>query len=339
MKLIRNIIIALGLIAGHGIVHAQDKLDLDSILRDKESMTQSEMEEAGSGDRKQFKIKTDTDISAIAVGDVYKNDEKTFFKVVSIMSQGAKGGSFMVERANGVTDAGKKLVKVSGNGPAAIVARTTLIDLYLMGGPFLHPIAVLFIVMVVLFFNSLILYREKRQFPARFVEEAEKLLVSGDIKQFDDLAAKEKGMMAAVCRAMTYRIEHSTMEDIKHRVEVAAGKQIARLRIPVKALNLVAVAAPLLGLLGTIIGMVIVFEAVAGTSGAAKASALAAGIRVKLFSTAFALIVAIPALFMYFYFNQKLGVLIADCEHMSERFLHLIAMRKRNDTAAPGDKW
>jgi biopolymer transport protein ExbB len=138
---------------------------------------------------------------------------------------------------------------------------------------------------------------------------------------------------------MVYRLEHSTMEDIKHRVEVAAGKQVARLRIPVKAMNLVAVAAPLLGLLGTIIGMVIVFEAVAGSTGAAKASALASGIRVKLFSTATALMVAIPALFLYFIFNQKLSVLISECEIVSERFLHLIAMRKRGADAKSAEKW
>ncbi len=321
-------LLALGLWALN-ISHAQDRLDLDSILRDKETLTQSEMEEAGTGDRKQFKVKTDTDTSALAVGDTYKNDEKTFFKVASILKQGSTGGAFMLERVNGAADPGKKFTKVSGSGPAAIVARTTMIDIYLQGGAFLHPIAALFVVVVVLLINGLIIYRQKRQCDAAFVAAAEQALVAGDIKQFDDLAAQEKGMMAQICRAMTYRLEHSTMEDIKHRVEVAAGKQIARLRIPVKTMNLIAVAAPLLGLLGTIVGMVIVFEAVAGTTGAAKASALASGIRVKLFCTAAAMIVAIPALFCYFIFAQKLSIIIAECEIVSERFLHLIAMRKR----------
>lgn len=322
---------------------AQDKLDLDSILRDKETLTQSEMEEAGSGDRKQFKIKTDNDISALEVGATYKNDEKTFFKVASIDSKGAKGGTFILERTNGAAEPGKKFTKINGEGPAAILARTTMIDIYLQGGGFLHPIAFLFVVVVVLLINSLLIYRNQRQCRAAFIDQAEKALVAGDIKQFDELAAKEKGMLAHICRAMTYRLEHSTMDDIKHRVEVAAGKQIARLRIPVKTMNLIAVAAPLLGLLGTIVGMVIVFEAVAGTTGAAKASALASGIRVKLFCTAAAMIVAIPALFCYFIFNQKLSVIIAECEIVAERFLHLIAMRKRNgadkSAAEPAAKW
>lgn len=337
-KLIR--LLALGLLAaGAARAAGDEKLDLESILRDKESLTRSEMEEAGTGDHKTFKIKTDNDIGALEIGDVYRNDEKTFFRVASILSKGASGGVFLIERLNGAADPGKKLIKTSGSGPQGIVARTTLLDLYVMGGPFLHPIALLFIATTVLFINSLLIYRDKRQCPAAFVEAAEKALVAGDIPQFDALAAKEKGMMAAVCRVMTYRLEHSTMEDIKHRVEVAAGKQVARLRIPIKTLNLIAVAAPLLGLLGTIIGMVIVFEAVAGSTGAAKASALAAGIRVKLFCTAAALMVAIPALFLYFIFNQKLSVIIAECEIVAERFLHLIALRKRNADPQAAEKW
>jgi biopolymer transport protein ExbB len=341
MKKILLIVAALACGAGNALF-AQEKLDLDSILRDKETLTQSEMEEAGTGDHKQFKIKTDTDTTALAVGDMYKNDEKTFFKVVSIDGQGAKGGAFTLERMNGAADPGKKFTKISGSGPAAILARTTLVDIYLQGGAFLHPIAALFVAVVVLFINSLIIYRNKRQCRETFIADAEKALVAGDIKLFEDLAGKEKGMMAHICRAMTYRLEHSTMEDIKHRVEVAAGKQIARLKIPVKTMNLIAVAAPLLGLLGTIVGMVIVFEAVAGTTGAAKASALASGIRVKLFCTAAAMMVAIPALFCYFIFNQKLSVIIAECEIVSERFLHLIAMRKRNGAEKPAElagKW
>jgi len=75
--------------------------------------------------------------------------------------------------------------------------------------------------------------------------------------------------------------------------------------------------------------MVIVFEGVAGTSGAAKASILAAGIRVKLFSTASALMVAIPSLFLYFIFNQKLGVIVGECELIHERFVYLLSQVKR----------
>lgn len=197
------------------------------------------------------------------------------------------------------------------------------------GGPFLHPIAVLFVVMIVLAINSILLYRREKQCPTQFLAQAEQALEAGDLEKFKTLANSTSGFFPAVCRAVVDRFESSNVDDIKFRCEVAANRQINKLRIPIKALNLIAVAAPLLGLLGTIVGMVIVFEAVAGATGAAKASALASGIRVKLFSTASVLMVAIPALFLFFIFNQKLNVLIADCEVLSERFIHRLALIKR----------
>ena len=67
------------------------------------------------------------------------------------------------------------------------------------------------------------------------------------------------------------RIPFMFLEDIKERANIAAGAYLNRLRFPVRALNLISVAAPLLGLLGTIVGMVIVFEGVAGAGAAHRA--------------------------------------------------------------------
>jgi len=222
---------------------------------------------------------------------VYANNS-TFFEVVAIKSQGSGGGKFTVRRIRGKVDPGLHWVLVEGSGPESITGYQTLLDLYLAGGMFMHPIALLGLGTMIMLFNCIWIYRRKRQCPTQFAEAAEQLLDKGDLEQFEALAMKEKGMLASICRALTDRFTSSTPEDIKNRCEIAAGVQINRLRIPVKALNLAAGAAPLLGLLGTIVGMVIVFEAVAGETGAAKAQALASGIRVKLFCTAGALCVA-----------------------------------------------
>lgn len=289
-------------------------------------------EEIAPGDNKIFKVATDDDISSLDLGDIYKNEDSSF-KVSGIASKGPKGGKFFVQRISGKTDPQRKWRRLSGNGPVNIASRVTLIDLYIQGGAFLHPIALLFIAMIILAINCIIVDRQSRQCPGRFVAEAESALQAGDLKKFEALSVKNTGLMASICRALIDRFDYSTLEDIKYRVETIAGRQIGRLKIPVKALNLIAVAAPLLGLLGTIVGMVMVFEAVAGASGAAKASALAAGIRVKLFCTAAALCVAIPALFLFFIFNTKLAAIIAECETITERFIHLVSIHKRGPEA------
>lgn len=312
-----------------------EKVDLDTMINERTGVLETEIQEAGPGDNKQFTIKADSNIASLEVGDLYRSAEGAFFKVIGIRSKGAEGGTFVIQRTAGSSEPGKKFNRVAGVGPMTIVARTTLLDLYIMGGPFLHPIALLFVAMIMLTINSLMLYRRRRQIPEDFVEQAEHALDRGDIAGFEGASLREKGLFAHVCRAMVERMDTSSMEDIKLRCEVAAGKQIGRLKAPVKFMNLIAVAAPLLGLLGTIVGMVIVFEAVAGSTGASKAAALASGIRVKLFSTAAALCVAIPALFLYFIFNQKLTALISDCEVITERFLHKIAVLKRSPKPGP----
>ena len=310
----------------------------------KEEVLRTDMDEAGEGDQEPFNVRTDTNIEGLRVGDQYRNEAKTFYQVSEIKSQGKSGGEFIVKRVKGKDDPGRYylLAKAAPRAegelkpPGTIAVRLTLFDLYRMGGDFLHPISLLAITMLVLFANSLWLYRRARQVPPSLVEAGDRFLEQGDVAALEEKALKTKGLLAQVASAMLDRHETSSLGDMRGRAEAIAGVGITRLRIPVKLLNLCAVAAPLLGLLGTIVGMVIVFEAVAGTSGASRVSQLAAGIRVKLFCTAYALMVAIPSLFMFFIFNQRLNVLVAEVDMIAERWLRRIGelrAAKRGDAS------
>jgi biopolymer transport protein ExbB len=94
------------------------------------------------------------------------------------------------------------------------------------------------------------------------------------------------------------------------------------------ALATIASAAPLLGLLGTVIGMIDIFGSQApGTSNPVQ---LAHGISVALYNTAFGLIVAIPALMFWRYFRARVDAYVLGFELDAERFArHLLAMRAR----------
>lgn len=89
----------------------------------------------------------------------------------------------------------------------------------------------------------------------------------------------------------------------------------------VNYISLVAQAAPMLGLLGTVIGMVQAFGILA-ESGQADPAQLAASISVALLTTMWGLITAIPALLAYFFFKNKLNNLVADCHHASEDMIN-----------------
>lgn len=94
------------------------------------------------------------------------------------------------------------------------------------------------------------------------------------------------------------------------------------------ALATIASAAPLLGLLGTVIGMIEIFGAQA--PGGSNPAHLAHGISVALYNTAFGLIVAIPSLIFWRYFRSRIDGYLLSMELASDRFLrHLLTLRSR----------
>ena len=121
-----------------------------------------------------------------------------------------------------------------------------------------------------------------------------------------------------------------TEADLRATME-GAGRAVAhRLERYLSALATIASAAPLLGLLGTVIGMIEIFgsQAPGGTTGGNPAQ-LAHGISVALYNTAFGLIVAIPALIFWRYFRARVDGYLLTLELASERFArHLLALRR-----------
>jgi biopolymer transport protein ExbB len=228
-----------------------------------------------------------------------------------------------------MNDPTRTWTKISGLGPATLSSRETLWTLYLAGGGIMHPIALCMVVVIVVGINGLFILRRKTHYPLPFVTKSRECLLKGDVDGFKQLSAGERGLLGYICRAMTDESDSAgglSLEAMQERSEMEANKQINRLRIPLKTLNVIAAVAPMLGLLGTVIGMVQCFEAIAFESASAsKALTLAAGIRVALFTTVAGLLVAIPALIVMFLLNQKLNGIVSDTEIAASKFAHMIA--------------
>ena len=123
-----------------------------------------------------------------------------------------------------------------------------------------------------------------------------------------------------------------TESDLRANLE-STGRAVAhRLERYLNALATIASAAPLLGLLGTVIGMIEIFGSQAPTAGSAvggNPAQLAHGISVALYNTAFGLIVAIPALIFWRYFRSRVDEYLLTLELASERFArHLVQLRR-----------
>lgn len=112
----------------------------------------------------------------------------------------------------------------------------------------------------------------------------------------------------------------------------SAGRAVAhRLEKYLPALATIASAAPLLGLLGTVIGMIEIFgaqggagQAMGAVAGGGNPAQLAHGIAVALYNTAFGLIVAIPALIFWRYFRARVDAYLLTLELACEQFMHHI---------------
>ena len=124
--------------------------------------------------------------------------------------------------------------------------------------------------------------------------------------------------------------------DLRATLEGTGQMAAHKLERYLAALATIASAAPLLGLLGTVIGMIEIFGSQAGGGAVGGAGAgvgnpaqLAQGISIALYNTAFGLIVAIPSLIFWRYFRARVDGYLLQMELASEKFLrHLNALRR-----------
>ena len=170
--------------------------------------------------------------------------------------------------------------------------------------------------------------------PPRLLEEA--LIVSRDgVPRPDIVSQLEQNsllgeVLASGLQALNLNPRISE-DDLRSTLE-GAGRQAAhKLERYLAALATIASAAPLLGLLGTVIGMIDIFGAQGGTSNAmgGNPAQLAHGISMALYNTAFGLMVAIPSLIFWRYFRARVDGYLLTMELASERFVrHLNTLRK-----------
>jgi biopolymer transport protein ExbB len=123
---------------------------------------------------------------------------------------------------------------------------------------------------------------------------------------------------------------------LRLQFENAGRVVVHRLERYLNTLGTIATAAPLLGLLGTVVGMIEIFGSQA-PSGGSNPAQLAQGISIALYNTAFGLMIAIPALMFYRYFRGRVDEFTVEMEQAAERLVpHLMrfAVRKSSSSSS-----
>ena len=139
--------------------------------------------------------------------------------------------------------------------------------------------------------------------------------------------------MAAALRAY----EHSTnRSEIKEAVEEVGAREVGHMDRNVEIVGTVATISPLLGLLGTVVGMIQVFRqfVVAYASGNVGPDTFAQGIWQALITTAYGLIVAIPTLLLYRFLQGRTGRIVGEMEEDAMGIVNLLEDSRRGRATA-----
>ena len=197
-----------------------------------------------------------------------------------------------------------------------------MISLIMKSGVFIYPIIICSILSLAIFFEKTWSLRRKRIMPLEFLNDIEKLLKKNNISEALRLCADNSSSISSIFSA-GIKNNGKRREVIKERIEEVGRREALNLERYVDALATISSISTLLGLLGTIAGMIKIFSVISLQS-VVNPSTLAGGISEALYTTAAGLTVAIPTLIFYRYLSSKSNSLIVEMEECSAQMVELI---------------
>lgn len=164
----------------------------------------------------------------------------------------------------------------------------------------------------------------------KFITEIENLLKKRKIREAMEKCENQNKPVPNIVKAGLLKLDR-TRDEIKEAIEDAANHQIPELEKYLVILATIAVISPLLGLLGTVTGMIKAFMVIEMKEGLVHPGELAGGIWEALVTTVGGLVVAIPAYLSYNYFVSRVNNLILEMEKSATRLIDLIFLLKREE--------
>lgn len=196
-------------------------------------------------------------------------------------------------------------------------------DLVVKGGWVMIPIGLASLVAVTLIVERLISLRRKRVIPPEFLRGLSRVLAEhpGQVQAALDHCQRHPSPMARVFAAGIRHL-HAAREVLDQHISEAGDREVFKMRRFLRGLAVIGSIAPLLGLLGTVFGMITAFQTVAASGEAlGKTELLAAGIYEALITTAAGLLLAIPVLICHHAFSAHIESLAAEMDHLAAEFI------------------
>jgi biopolymer transport protein ExbB len=212
----------------------------------------------------------------------------------------------------------------SATGDAPPMEELTLWAMIRNGGPVLWIINVLSVMTVVWAVYLFLTVTPGREVPQTFVKRAMAMIKSGDLRGAYQMCEGRDELVANVLRA-GLKVSGHDRYVIQEAMESEGERGATELWQRISYLNNVGVIAPLLGLLGTVWGMIGAFGAIAMNDASAKGLTMAYSVAQAMITTAAGLMLAIPAMVLYFYLRSRVVRIIAQVEAQASEMVELLS--------------
>ncbi len=208
--------------------------------------------------------------------------------------------------------------------PEAVVGQSlSVIDLAIKGGFMMIPIAVLWVLAIYLFIERVLTINKANQDPETFMGRIKELVLRGDINGAKMLCSQNGTPVARMIEKGIARIG-SPLKNIEASIENVGKIEVFKLEKNLPTLATIAGAAPMMGFLGTVIGMVEAFISISQEEGSVSPKLLSSGIYTAMITTVAGLVVGIIAYLAYNYLVSRVQKVIHKMEYTSIDFIDLL---------------
>jgi biopolymer transport protein ExbB len=208
-------------------------------------------------------------------------------------------------------------------GIGSVDQSITVWDLMLKGGYMMIPLLVLSIIAVSIFIERVYSIKSASKIPGHFADQIRNLVTSGNIDGAKMLCAQTKSPVARMIEKGISRIG-SPLKTIEVSIENVGKIEIYKLEKNLSLLATISGAAPMIGFLGTVTGMIQAFIAIAQEEGSVSPKLLSSGIYEAMITTAAGLMVGIVAYLGYNYLVARVQKVVHKMEYSSIDFIDLL---------------
>jgi biopolymer transport protein ExbB len=217
----------------------------------------------------------------------------------------------------------KAPVAAAAATPAVAPQSIGLLDLLIQGGYMMIPLYLLFVLAIFIFIQKFIVIKKASKTPSHLMDQVKLLVQNGQVEKAKMLCAGDLTPVAKMIEKGISRIG-SPLKNIEVAIENVGKIEIYKLEKNLGVLATISGAAPMIGFLGTVTGMIQAFIAIAQEDGMVSPKLLSSGIYEAMITTAAGLVVGIVAYLGYNYLVTQVSKLVHHMEYTSIEFIDLL---------------